>query len=115
MAKARVKDSENRMTLDQMINKLKQDMKKNHHKDWLGWVGKNKFFELKTIPIDSLTPADGLVLDQNKINNMAKNDLSNAPVIVVHKDGNIIDGNHRYQALKKQGTQTIQVYAGERK
>ena len=103
----------NRMTLNHMINKLKQDMKENHHKDWLGWVAKNKVFKLKTIPIDSVAPANGLILDQDKIDNMTKSDLSNAPVIVVHKDGNIIDGNHRHSALKKQGAQTIQVYTGE--
>jgi len=105
----------NRMTLNQMINKLKQDMKENHHKDWLRWVAKNKVFKLKTIPIDSVAPANGLALDQNKIDNMTKSDLSNVPVIVVHKDGNIIDGNHRHSALKKQGAQTIQVYTGEKK
>ena len=44
---------------------------------------------------------------------MAKGDLSNAPIIVVHKNGSIIDGNHRHQALKKQGAKTIQAYIGE--
>ena len=110
----------NTMTLDQMLSKLKKDMDKtgtgnNFHNDWLEWVGKNKVFKLKTIPIDSVSPADGLVLDQENIGNMAKNELSNAPVIVVHKDGTIIDGNHRHSALMKQGAQTIQAYVGEGK
>jgi len=110
----------NSMTLDQMLPKLTKDMQNtgtgnNHHMDWLGWVSKNKVFKLKTIPIDSVAPADGLVLNQNNIDNMAKSDLSNAPVLVVHKDGAIIDGNHRHQALKKQGAQTIQAYVGESK
>ena len=110
----------NTMTLDQMLSKLKKDMDKtgtgnNFHNDWLEWVGKNKVFKLKTIPIDSVSPADGLVLDQENIGNMAKNELSNAPVIVVHKDGTIMDGNHRHSALMKQGAHTIQAYVGEGK
>ena len=110
----------NTMTLDQMLSKLKKDMDKtgtgnNFTNDWLNWVGKNKVFKLKTIPIDSVSPADGWRGDQNKIDNMAKSDLNNAPLIVVHKNGAIIDGNHRHQAVKKQGAQTIQAYVGEDK
>ena len=101
------------LTLDQMLSYLEKAMKEKHHQDWLGWVGQNKIFKLKTIPIDSVSPADGWRGDQNKIDNMAKSDLNNAPLIVVHKNGAIIDGNHRHQALKKQGAQTVKAYVGE--
>jgi hypothetical protein len=60
-----------------------------------------------------VAPADGWEGDQNKIDNMAKSDLNNAPLIVIHKDGTMIDGNHRHQALKKQGAQTFKAYVGE--
>ena len=101
------------LTTDEMIAYLEKAMEEKHHPDWLGWVGQNKIFKYKTIPINSLAPADGWEGDQNKIDNMAKSDLNNAPLIVVHKDGTMIDGNHRHQALKKQGAQTIQAYIGE--
>jgi hypothetical protein len=112
---AKVRGNANQMNLNQMINKLKQDMKEDHHKDWLGWVKQNKVFNLKTIPIDSVSPADGWEATPGKIEDMVKSDLSDAPTIVVHGDNGIIDGNHRHQALKKQGVQTIQVYTGEKK
>ena len=106
------------LTLNQMLPKLKKDMQNtgtgnNFHKDWLEWVNQNKVFNLKTIPIDSVSPADGLMLQQDNIDKMSKSNLSDAPVIVVHKDGTIIDGNNRHSALKKQGAQTIQAYIGE--
>jgi hypothetical protein len=103
------------MTTDEMIAYLEKAMEEKHHPDWLGWVGQNKIFKYKTIPINSLAPADGWEGDQNKIDNMVKSDLSNAPLIVVHKDGTMIDGNHRHQALKKQGAQTVKAYVGESK
>ena len=103
------------MTPDQMITKLRKDMKKDLHKDWLDWVSQNEVFKLKTISIDSISHADGLVPDQDNIDKMSKSNLSNAPVIVVHKDGTIIDGNHRHSALKKQGAKKIQAYVGEGK
>lgn len=105
----------NSMTTDEMIAYLQKAMKEKHHKDWLGRVSQNKVFKLKLIDIDSVAPADGLELDQDKIDYMAKGDLSNAPIIVVHKNGSIIDGNHRHQALKKQGAKTVQAYIGEGK
>ena len=103
------------MTADEMIAYLEKAMKEKPHEDgvWLGRVRQNKVFKYKTIPIDSIAPADGWEGDQNKIDNMAKSDLNNAPLIVVHKDGTMIDGHHRHQALKKQGVQTIQAYIGE--
>ena len=106
------------LTLDQMLSKLKKDMDKtgtgnNFHSDWLDWVGKNKVFKLKTIPIDSVSPADGWQGDQNNIDKLFKSNLSDSPIIVVHKNGAIIDGNHRHQALKKQGAKTIQAFVGE--
>jgi hypothetical protein len=103
------------LTIDQMISYLEKAMKEKHHPDWLGWVRQNKVFKLKTIPINSVAPADGWEGDQNNIDNMVKSDLSNAPTIVVHKDGTMIDGNHRHQALKKQGAQTVKAYVGESK
>jgi hypothetical protein len=105
----------NDMTTDEMITYLEKAMKEKHHPDWLGWVRQNKVFKLKTIPINSVAPADGWEGDQNNIDNMVKSDLSNAPTIVVHKDGTMIDGNHRHQALKKQGAQTVKAYVGESK
>jgi hypothetical protein len=105
----------NDMTTDEMITYLEKAMKEKHHPDWLGWVRQNKVFKYKTISIDSVSPADGWEGDQNKIDNMAKSDLNNAPLIVVHKDGTMIDGNHRHQALKKQGAQTVKAYVGESK
>lgn len=103
------------MTTDEMIAYLEKAMEEKHHPDWLGWVRQNKVFKLKTIPINSVAPADGWEGDQNNIDNMVKSDLSNAPTIVVHKDGTMIDGNHRHQALKKQGAQTVKAYVGESK
>ena len=108
------------LTLDQMITKLKKDMDKtgtgnNFHPDWLGWVSQNKVFKLKNINIDSVSPADGWQGNKDNIDNMFKSNLSDAPIIVVHKNGGIIDGNHRHQALKKQGAKTIQAYVGEGK
>jgi len=110
----------NTMTLDQMISKLKKDMDKtgtgnNFHPDWLGWVSQNKVFKLKNINIDSVSPADGWQGNKDNIDNMFTSNLSDAPIIVVHKNGGIIDGNHRHQALKKQGAKTIQAYVGEGK
>jgi hypothetical protein len=103
------------MTLDQMLSKLQKDMKERHHPDWLGWVSQNKVFKLKNIDIDSVSPADGWQGNKDNIDNMFKSNLSDAPIIVVHKNGGIIDGNHRHQALKKQGAKTIQAYVGEGK
>ena len=101
------------LTLNQMIAYLEKAMEEKHHPDWLGWVSQNKVFKYKTIPIDSIAPADGWEPTPGKIEDMAKSDLNNAPLIVVHKDGTMIDGNHRHQALKKQGAQTVKAYIGE--
>ena len=105
----------NDMTTDKMIAYLEKAMEEKHHPDWLGWVSQNKVFKYKTIPIDSIAPADGWEPTPGKIEDMAKSDLNNAPLIVVHKDGTMIDGNHRHQALKKQGAQTVKAYVGESK
>ena len=45
----------NDLTTDKMIAYLEKAMKEKHHPDWLGWVGQNKVFKYKTIPIKLTT------------------------------------------------------------
>lgn len=109
----------NTMTPDQIISKLRKEMAGTHtgnnlHQDFLDWINQNKIFKLKDVSISSIPQVvKGVGLNKDNIDDYAKKDLSDAPPIVLHKDGHIIDGNHRLLAFKAQGAQTIKAYVGE--
>ena len=109
----------NTMTPDQIISKLRKEMAGTHtgnnlHQDFLDYINQNKIFKLKDVSISSIPQVvKGVGLNKDNIDDYAKKDLSNAPPIVLHKDGHIIDGNHRLLAFKAQGAQTIKAYVGE--
>ena len=89
------------------------DIDAESHTDWRNNVLSHEYFVLKDAPVKSFKlDSIGIDIDREKVEKYKKMGFSTSPLVVVDRDGYLIDGYHRTTAANELNIPSIQAYVG---
>ena len=89
------------------------DIDNDNHADWRNNLLNHKYFVLKDAPVKSFKlDSIGIDIDREKVEKYKKMGFSTSPLVVVDRDGYLIDGYHRTTAANELNIPSIQAYVG---